>query len=125
MNITDLKTDLQKLLNDSEELKALKKDLAKTKRALIQSELEVSKLEEKISKIRGRNKNTLDGIDEENLFRTHAKMRFTSHINGVRALHVKARGVGKMFTRRPGVEKKETLLGEAMTYLRENFWEAK
>tara|TARA_Y100001938_G_C7817003_1_gene294698 strand:- start:116 stop:493 length:378 start_codon:yes stop_codon:yes gene_type:complete len=122
MDIAGLKTDLQQLLDDSKELVKIKKELAKTRRALSLAELEVVKLEEKISRIRGRNKNTLDGIDEENLFRTHAKMRFTSHINGVRALHVKARGIGKMFTRRPEVEKKETLLGEAMTYLRDSVW---
>lgn len=95
------------------------KELEKTKLALMRSELQVSKLEEKISKIRRKDSRMLDPSDEEKLFRTHARLRFTSHINGVNALHVKTLGFGKMFTTR---ETGGSLLAKAIEYLRETAW---
>lgn len=119
MNVTNLTSDLHQLLQDSEELERTKRQLEKTKLALTRSELQVSKLEEKVAKIRRKDSRMLDPNDEDNLFRSHTRFRFTSHINGVRALHVKTSRFGKMFTSR---DNKGSLLAKAIEYLRETAW---
>ena len=115
MNLNELRNGLQKTLEDNERLKKVERELEKARMALNIAEKDNLRLIEKISALRRKSKAIIDQVDEDNLFKHHAKFRFASHLNGVRALHVKQRGVGKMFTTR---EVKGSLLATAMKYLR-------
>ena len=119
MNLTELQTNLNKTLEDNKRLKSVERELEKTRVALNKAEQDLLRAKERIAKLRKKSDTYLDKLDENELFLSHAKLRFTSHINGVRALHVKARGVGKMFTSR---ESDISPLERAITYLRETVW---
>ena len=121
MKVSDLSVDLKKLLEDSSALPSVQRELEKARLTIIRHEEQISKLQQRLIRVRKRDKKTIDLQDEHELFRSQAKLRFTSHITGVRALHIKARGFGKMFTSR-ALGDDVSLLGEAMGYLREKVW---
>ena len=121
MNLSELQNDLEKTLEDNRRLKETERELQKARLALNRAEQDNLRLRERISKIRNKSKSLIDQLDEAEMFRSHVRLRFTSHINGVRALHVKALGHGKMFTSRDHGDD-SSLLGKAVEYLRKTAW---
>ena len=121
MNLTELQDDLQKTIEDNKRLKSVERELEKARLALNRAEQDNLRLREKVSRIRNKSKSFIDQLDEAEMFQSHVRLRFTSHINGVRALHVKALGHGKMFTSRDHGDD-ISLLGKAVEYLRNTAW---